>query len=123
MIQNFIFVILFLKILFRGYNFVPHVPVDNIRVFIFPDFVAENLKANKNHRKRSLILQHSFAQKFLLILRISSLLKLKIMLPKHSQKSFSVYKFSSKHVSVCCQKKIFVLHHFLTPKNYFLEAL
>ena len=123
MIQNLIFLILFLKILFRGYNFIPHVPVNNTRVFIFPDFVAENLKANKNHRKRSLILQHSFAQKFLLILRISTLLKLKIMLPKHSQKSFSVYKFSSKHVSVCCQKKIFVLHHFLTPKNYFLEAL
>ena len=27
------------------------------------------------------------------------------MLPKHSQKTFSVYKFSSKHVSVWCQKK------------------
>ena len=27
------------------------------------------------------------------------------MLPKHSQKTFSVYKFSSKHVSICCQKK------------------
>ena len=27
------------------------------------------------------------------------------MLPKHSQKTFSVYKFSSKHVSLWCQKK------------------
>ena len=27
------------------------------------------------------------------------------MLPKHSQKTFSVYKFPSKHVSVWCQKK------------------
>ena len=48
MIQNLIFVILFLKILFRAYNFSPHVPMDIIRVFFIPDFVAENLKANKN---------------------------------------------------------------------------
>ena len=27
------------------------------------DFLAESLKANKNYRKRSLILQYSFAQK------------------------------------------------------------
>ena len=27
------------------------------------------------------------------------------MFPKHSQKTFSVYKFSSKHVSAWCQKK------------------
>ena len=48
MIQNLIFVILFLKILFRAYNFSPHVPMDIIGVFFIPDFVAENLKANKN---------------------------------------------------------------------------
>ena len=29
------------------------------------------------------------------------------MLPQHSQKPFSVYEFSSKHVSVWCQKKYF----------------
>ena len=39
------------------------------------------------------------------------------MLSKHCQKSFSLYKFSRKHVSVWCQKKTFALHHFLTPKN------
>ena len=47
MIQNLIFVILFLKILFQGYNFSPHVPMDIIKAF-FSHFVAENLKANKN---------------------------------------------------------------------------
>ena len=41
MIQNLIFVILFLKIIF------PQVPVDIIS-FVIPEFVAENLKANKN---------------------------------------------------------------------------
>ena len=40
MIQNLIFVILFLKIF-------PQVPVDIIS-FVIPEFVAENLKANKN---------------------------------------------------------------------------
>ena len=42
-----IFVIPFLKILF------PHVTVGIIRVFFIPEFVAENLKANKIQWKRS----------------------------------------------------------------------
>ena len=69
MIQNLIFVIPFLKILFRECNFIQHVPVDII-IFVIPEFVAENLKANKSQRKRSLILQCSFARKNSLILRI-----------------------------------------------------
>ena len=55
MIQNLVFVILFVKILFRTYNFILHVPVDIIRVFIIPKFVAENLEANKNQQKSLLI--------------------------------------------------------------------
>ena len=39
------------------------IPVEIIRVFFIPEFVAVNLKANKNQRKRSLILQYSFVQK------------------------------------------------------------
>ena len=84
MIQNLIFVILFLKILF------PHVPVDIIS-FCIPEFVAENLKANKNQRKRSLILQYSFAQKTSLILRISTLLKLKIICSQNTAKKLSQF--------------------------------
>ena len=45
------------------------------------------------------------------------------MLPQHSQKPFWLCKFSSKVVSVWCQKKTFALHHFSTPKNCILEAL
>ena len=78
MIQNLIFVIHFLKIFFRAYNLRWHVPVDIIREFFLPEFVAENLKANKTQPKISLILKYSFAQKASLILRISTLLKLKI---------------------------------------------
>ena len=45
------------------------------------------------------------------------------MLPEHSQKAFWIYEFSSKHVSVWCQKKIFALHPFVMPQNCILEAL
>ena len=91
MIQNLIFVILFLKIFFRAYNLSAHVPVDIIRVFFIPEFVAENLKANKNQRKRSLILQYCFAQKTSLILRISTLLKLKITCSQNTAKKLSQF--------------------------------
>ena len=91
MIQNLIFVIHFLKIFFRAYNFITHVPVDIIRVFFIPEFIAENLKANKNQPKRSLILQYSFAQKTSLILRISTPLKLKIICSQNTAKKFSQF--------------------------------
>ena len=83
MIQNVIFVILFMKIFFRDYNFSPHVPVDIIRAFFIP--------ANKNQPKRSLILQYSFAQKTSLILRISTLLKLKITCSQNTAKKLSQF--------------------------------
>ena len=91
MIQNFISVILFLKILSQAYNFIPHVPMDIIRVFIIPEFVAENLKANKSQRKRSLILQYCFARKTSLILRISTLLKLEIICFQNTAKKLSQF--------------------------------
>ena len=90
----------------RAYHLSPHVPVEIIKVFFIPEFVAQYLKANKNQAKRSLILKYSFAQKASLILRISTLEKIENnMLPKHSQKAFSVNKISSKYVSVWCQEK------------------
>ena len=91
MIQILILVILFLKIFLREYNFSPHVPVDIIRVFFIPEFIAENLKANKNQPKRSLILKYSFAQKTSLILQISTLLKLKITCSQNTAKKLSQF--------------------------------
>ena len=91
MIQNQIFVILFLKILFRAYKLSPHVPVDIIKVLLIPEFVAENLKANKNQPKRSFILKYSFAQKTSLILRISIFLKLKITYSQNTAKKPSQF--------------------------------
>ena len=91
MIQSLIFVTLFLKIFFGAYNFIPHVPVNITRVFFIPELEAENLKANKNQPKRSLILQYSFAQKTSLILRISTLLKLKIICSQNTAKKLSQF--------------------------------
>ena len=41
------------------------------------------------------------------------------MLPKHSQKIFSVYKFSSKNVFVWCQKKRLHCTNSLRPRTIF----
>ena len=106
MIQNFIFVILFLKILFRAYNFIPHVPVDIIRVFIIPESVAENLKTNKHQQKKITHFIIQFCSRNLThFTNLNSFETENHMPPKHSQKASSVYKLSSKHVSVWCQKK------------------
>ena len=81
----------FLKILFRAYIFSPHVPVDIIRVFFIPEFVAENLKANKSQRKISLILQYSFVQKTTVISQISTLMKLKTKCSQNTAKKLSQF--------------------------------
>ena len=70
-------------------------------------FLTESLKGIKNYQQRSLILQYSFAQKktsFILQTSTYSTLK-KYILPQHSQKPYSLYKFSSKTVTGLCQKK------------------
>ena len=60
--------------------------------FIFiPEFIAEILKPNKNQRERSPILQYIFAQKISLILRISTLLKLKIICSQNTAKKLSQF--------------------------------
>ena len=106
MIQNLIFVILFLKIFFRAYNFSPHVPVDIIWVIFIAEFVAENLKANKYQPKRSLILQYSFAQKTSLILKISTLLKLKITCCQNTAKMPSQFSNFPTNIFLFCVSKI-----------------
>ena len=58
--------------------------------FLISDFLAERRKANKNKRKRSLILQYIFARKTSLILRTSNHLTLKIICS-----CFWLYRFFS----------------------------
>ena len=101
MIRNLIFVIPFLKILFS------HVSVDIIRLFFIPEFAAENLRATKNQRKRSLILQYSFVQKPLLILWISTLWKLKIICSQNTAQKLSQFtNFSANMFLFSVRKNI-----------------
>ena len=88
-----------------------------------PEFVAENLKAHKNQRKRSLILQHSFAQKNLTnFTNVNSFEIENKMLPKHRQKTFSVYKFFFRICFCLFSEKTFAQYHFLMFENYFFSS-
>ena len=128
MVQNLIFAILFSKLLFRAqkvFYIRPHVPVDIIRVIFIPDFLAGSLKANKDQRKKSLILQYSFAQKTSLILRTSTHFTLKIICSRKNVKNLSHFTdFPANMFGVCLMlQKTFALHHSLMPKKCSLEAL
>ena len=61
-------------------------------------------KSRQKLEKKSHILQYSFAKKT--TLKLNSLDIENNMLPKHRLKPFWLYKFSSKNVSVWCQKNI-----------------
>ena len=79
MIQNRIFVILFLKILYS-----PTLSNGHHHSFFVPDFLAESLKANnKNQQERSLILQLSFSRNLTHITNLNSLDIENNMLSKH----------------------------------------
>ena len=125
MIQNLIFVIPFLKILFRAYNFSLHIQVEwtSSKFFLFQKFFIPNLKVNKNQLKRSLILQYSFSQKTSLVLRISTLLTMKIICSQNTAKQFSQCKIFQQTCFCLVSEKNICWGHFLRPKNYFLESL
>ena len=90
----------------------PQIPVDIISLFLISDFLAESLKANKNWRKRLLILQFSFAQKTSIILLTSAHSTMtKVCSRNAAKKPLSLKKFSNKHL-VCVKKKTFALHRF-----------
>ena len=96
MIQNLIFGILFLKILFRAnsvFIFVQTFQWASPEVSLISKFLAESLKANKNYQKRSCILQYSFAQKTSLILRTSTHLTLKTICSRNTDKIFPANMF------------------------------
>ena len=104
MIQNLIFGILFLKILFRAYNVFKFVQTFQLRtsefLFNFRFHSKQNLAKKITHftiQSRSKILTH--------FTNLNSLDIENNMLPKHSQKPFSLYKFFGKHVFVWCQRK------------------
>ena len=111
MIQNLISGILFLKILFRVYNFLylSTRSVDIIRVFIsrFPSRNSQS-QLNKNQSKKSLILQPSFAQKTSLILRNLTHLTLKIICSRKKPKALLTLKvFQKTCFCLVSEKKLY----------------
>ena len=101
----------------------PDVPTDIISFFLISDFLAGNLNANRNQRKRSLILQYSFAQKTLLILRTSTHLAMEIVCSRNTAKNLSNLKTSQPTCFCLVSGKTFALQYFLTPKNCIFEVL
>ena len=63
MIPNLIFVIPSFENIISGEQLLSIRSSGHHQSFFIPEFVAKSLKANKNQRKISLILQYSFAQK------------------------------------------------------------
>ena len=68
---------------------------------IISDFLAESLKASKKWQKRSLILQYI----------------VKRILLQHSQKTYLLYKLSSKHVSGWFHRKNICITPFLDAQE------
>ena len=110
MIQDLIFGILFFKILFRAYVFMFAQTFQWILseafFFLIWDFPGESLKANKNSKKITHFIIQFRSKNLTHFTNLNSLDIENNMLPQHSQKPFWLYKFSSKHVSVWCQKNI-----------------
>ena len=124
--QNLIFGILFWKILFRfrAYNFLhssTRFSGHHQSFFKFFNFLPKSLKANKNQRRRSLMLQHNFAQKTSLILRSSTHLTLKTICFRNTDKNFLTLQISQQtNFTILCSRD--VIRFYLVGVNNFLKA-
>ena len=102
----------------------PHVPADIMQVFF--DYRFSRRKSQSQQKLLIKITYFAIQVRSKNLTHFTNFNSLDIennMPPKHCQKSFSLYKFFRKHVSVWCLKKTFARHHFLTPKNCILEGL
>ena len=105
----------------QSFYICPDVPVDIIRVFLISDFL--DFLKSQSQQKVAKKITHTFYNTVLLkntslILRTSAHLTLKVI--------FSNTTFLTLQILQTCfclvSEQIFVLHHFLTPKNCILEA-
>ena len=106
MIQNLIIGILFFENTTSGikhFYISPDVPIDNTRAF-FLNFRFSSRKS-QSQQKLAKKITHFTMQFRSTILQTSTHLTLKMISSRNSQKSFWLCKFSSRHVSVWCQKK------------------
>ena len=109
MIQNLIFGIILLKILFLAYNFFIFIHMfQRTSSKFFFDF---RFSRRKSQSQQKLLIKITYfaiqvcSKHLTHFMNLNSLDNENNMLSKHFQKSFSLYKFSRKHVSVWCQKK------------------
>ena len=127
MIQNLIFGIILLKILFLAYNFFIFIHMfQRTSSKFFFDFRFSRRKSQSQQKLLIKITYFAIQVRSKNLTHFTNFNSLDIennKPPKHCQKSFSLYKFFRKHVSVWCLKKTFARHHFLTPKNCILEGL
>ena len=127
MIQNLIFGIILLKILFLAYNFFIFIHMfQRTSSKFFFDFRFSRRKSQSQQKLLIKITYFAIQVRSKNLTHFTNFNSLDIennKPPKHSQKSFSLYKFFRKHVSAWCLKKAFARHHFLTPKNCILEGL
>ena len=106
MIQNLIFGILFLKNIISSIQFFyicPHVAVNIIRDF--SQFQIFQQKVSKPTKLAKKITHFTIQFRSKNLTHITNLNSPDIennVLPQHSQRPFSLYKFSSKHVSLYC---------------------
>ena len=100
----------------------PHVPVDIIRVFLNFRFSSKKYQSPQKLAKKFTHFTIQFHSKNLThFTNLNSLDIESNMLPQHSQKPFWLYKYSSKHISVWCQKEHLHCTISWRPRNSFLK--
>ena len=109
MIQNLIFGIILLKILFLAYNFFIFIHMfQRTSSKFFFDFRFSRRKSQSQQKLLIKITYFAIQVRSKHLTHFANLNSLDIennMPPKHCQKPFSLYKFFRKHVCVWCQKK------------------
>ena len=111
-----------MKILLRAYDFGPHLPVDIIRNSFYSRFSSRKSQSQQRLAKKIAHFTIQLRSKNLThFTQFNSLDIENNMLPKHRQKSLSLWKFSSKHVSIWSQKKHLHCTISWCPKTAFLK--
>ena len=125
MIQNLIFGIILLKILFLAYNFFIFIHMfQRTSSKFFFDFRFSRRKSQSQQKLLIKITYFAIQVRSKHLTHFANLNSLDIennMSPKHCQKPFSLYKFFRKHVCVWCQKKHLRFSISWHPRTAFLK--
>ena len=126
MIQNRMFGILFLKILFWEYNFFVfvHTFSDITRVFFNFRFSSRKFQSQQKLPKKIIHFTMQFCSINLSHFMNFNSLEIENNMLSQRSKTFLTLQIFQQILSCLVSEKTFALHHFLTPKNYYiLETL